>query len=154
MVGQYMWLCGLFFLVGAYSKNSCLILGLRQEIGIIVQLLMVDLDLCGTHLLRPAITLSWMEYRIMNQSLPWFDLEGTSLLLEPVSGLALLECRPLEVNLPLFCWACSCRLQTDLSEWSVDCLKHIIDPGLHARGSLFILVLFKRQYPVGGLCGN
>ena len=43
-----------------------------------------------------------MEYRIMNQSLPWFDLEGTSLLLEPVSGLALLECRPLEVNLPFF----------------------------------------------------
>ena len=90
----------------------------------------------------------------MNQSLPWFDLEGTSLLLEPVTGLALLECQPLEVNLPFFAGPAlvDCKRTCPNGMWNVS--QVFIDPRLHARGSLFILVLFKRQYPVGGLCGN
>ena len=62
----------MFLWARTYYAGS--ILGLRRERGIVVQLLLVDLDLCGTILFidvlfGPANGLPRLECRPMNQSL-------------------------------------------------------------------------------------
>ena len=81
----------MFLWARTYYAGS--ILGLRREQGIVVQILLVDLDLRGTILFvdllfGPANGLSGMERRPMNQRLACYSiLRELVLLLGPANGL-------------------------------------------------------------------